>query len=822
LAGNSRRVGDASADVQKQVIDILINTSRQFGLNDHETAYVLAIARLESGFNPDAAAGTTSAQGLGQFINATGTYYGLTGNNRWDVNDQAVALVRHFYDNQLIARSRGLGEEYIYKFHHDGPVGEYGGLKISNKSVIPFISQYESLLSSIPVDFVSDAIAQTPAPQPAPSWWETLYSEVKDGASSMAGWVQDDLSRLLDTSNPANAGLQGSVSESATGQEWSFSNGVRIAIDWLNNTKTWVLPNAYGGKSTTTVDASKRWTVTDQSLTGQMLQTQIMTPNQGGSSLTVKTLNGNNEVSSIKDVYFVQSGDTLSAIAQKVGIPLSVLVKMNSQLSNPNRIQIGDKICLSLNILDSNAAAAPAGITVSISQFYLDGTVNDLEMVSVVSGLSIDYLKKVNPNLNENTCYAPGTLVNLIPDSNLTSLNYNDLSSIDKTLNQLYGNGLVSAGLKNSFTYSYSNWLLTPSLTQQIAPFAPGYNPADPYGFGPSLNLDPIGAFYETVTPALDLAPSIADKTPVLLGANNSGLSVSGLSARDTNNDGLLSGAELTGLNVWVDLNENGLLETGELRSLATAGISQIKSADYGFYTQGNAVIGTGVAVTPARPNEAIGVPAAIAAASNYRALRDSDSIYIVSASPLTYFAWNANQIKINNSSRSYLIGTDGADSFDASTFQQTYNSQYFNYSLLTNFLAGGGDDVFGGSSQADTLWGGTGNDIAYGYAGDDKLYGEEGNDTLLGQDGNDYLDGGVGDDTLLGGAGNDVLLGGDGLDYLEGGDGNDQLLGGDGNDRLFGQTGDDTLWGNEGDDVLVGFTGKRRAANDASWRMVA
>jgi hypothetical protein len=63
----------------------------------------------------------------------------------------------------------------------------------------------------------------------------------------------------------------------------------------------------------------------------------------------------------------------------------------------------------------------------------------------------------------------------------------------------------------------------------------------------------------------------------------------------------------------------------------------------------------------------------------------------------LTYFAWNANQIKINNSNRSYLIGTDGADNFDASTFQQTYNSQYFNYSLLTNFLAGGGDDVFGG-----------------------------------------------------------------------------------------------------------------------------
>ena len=51
LSGNSRRWGDASVDVQKQVIGVLINTSRQFGLNDSETAIVLAIARHESGFN---------------------------------------------------------------------------------------------------------------------------------------------------------------------------------------------------------------------------------------------------------------------------------------------------------------------------------------------------------------------------------------------------------------------------------------------------------------------------------------------------------------------------------------------------------------------------------------------------------------------------------------------------------------------------------------------------------------------------------------------------------------------------------------------------
>jgi Ca2+-binding RTX toxin-like protein len=474
-------------------------------------------------------------------------------------------------------------------------------------------------------------------------------------------------------------------------------------------------------------------------------------------------------------------------------------------------------------------------------------------------------------------------------DANIASNNtFNDLINIDNTIYQGYNNGLIGSGLYDSFTYSYSNWLVNSAPPQQIIPFVPGYNPADPYGFGPSLNLDPIGAFYESVTPALDLSPSIADKTPVLLGANNSGLSVSALITRDVNLDGQLTGAELTGLNAWVDLNENGLLDANELKTLTQANISQIKSADYGFYTQGNAVIGTGVAAEPVRPNETNGVPAAMVAvampaqplslnfiqavpASNFAALRATDNtFYWSSGGIISWVNWAPTQIKVNYANQSYLIGTDGNDSFDANYYN--YVGSPINTTLLTNFLAGGGDDVFGGSTRADTLWGGTGNDTAYGYAGDDKLYGEEGNDTLVGQDGNDYMDGGVGNDLLYGGlgndvgnggdgndlvsgnegddvlyggagldtlyggigndyldggadndillgeAGNDTLFGGLGADELQGGDGNDQLLGEDGNDTLFGQTGDDTLLGGAGDDLLMGFT----ASNEAKQTLLA
>lgn len=103
LAGNSRIWGDASASVQKQVIDTIVNVATQHGLSAHDTAYVLAIARIESGFNPDAAAGPTSASGLGQFINKTGSAYGLNDSNRFDTTANANALIEHFLENKALA-----------------------------------------------------------------------------------------------------------------------------------------------------------------------------------------------------------------------------------------------------------------------------------------------------------------------------------------------------------------------------------------------------------------------------------------------------------------------------------------------------------------------------------------------------------------------------------------------------------------------------------------------------------------------------------------------------------------------------------------------
>jgi hypothetical protein len=146
LAGDSHVWGDASAATQSRVMDMLVDAAHQAGLTEHQTAYVLAIARVESGFNPDAAAGTTSAYGLGQFIDRTAANYGIDDRNRSDVALQARGLVAHFLDNAAIVKRRGQGEEYIYKYHHDGPNGDYGGLAVSRENVMPYVAVFEAFL----------------------------------------------------------------------------------------------------------------------------------------------------------------------------------------------------------------------------------------------------------------------------------------------------------------------------------------------------------------------------------------------------------------------------------------------------------------------------------------------------------------------------------------------------------------------------------------------------------------------------------------------------------------------------------------------------
>lgn len=152
-AGNSRKWGDAPKDTQIAAIDAIIEACKRNQLSLYQAAHVLAITRVESGFNPDAAACSTSAAGLGQFIDKTGERYGLNDDNRFEIKPSADALVRIFKDNCNFALKHKLNgnelEIAIYQYHHDGTGGhDYGGRKISKEEVVPNILPFFLAISS--------------------------------------------------------------------------------------------------------------------------------------------------------------------------------------------------------------------------------------------------------------------------------------------------------------------------------------------------------------------------------------------------------------------------------------------------------------------------------------------------------------------------------------------------------------------------------------------------------------------------------------------------------------------------------------------------
>lgn len=151
LSGNfasfSRAAGDTTKEEKQKVINLIIGTGRQAGMSEREIAYTLATASVESGFNPEAAAHESSASGIGQFVNLTGKSYNINKDTRWNLEAQVQALVDHTVDNIAMAKQKGLGEEYIYALHHDGPKLNKDGLSISREKVMPLVDKYLKYLT---------------------------------------------------------------------------------------------------------------------------------------------------------------------------------------------------------------------------------------------------------------------------------------------------------------------------------------------------------------------------------------------------------------------------------------------------------------------------------------------------------------------------------------------------------------------------------------------------------------------------------------------------------------------------------------------------
>ena len=152
-SGRSRNAGDATPDVQTQAMKAIVSAGRARGLSSDEIALALATARLESGFNPDAAAGGSSGVGLGQITDPTARGLGLAPQDRWKLPQQAEALVRLQQSNMERARSQGhLGDQldrYTYAYHHDGPTLSHHGLGLADRDVLPYVDLYRRYVKSV-------------------------------------------------------------------------------------------------------------------------------------------------------------------------------------------------------------------------------------------------------------------------------------------------------------------------------------------------------------------------------------------------------------------------------------------------------------------------------------------------------------------------------------------------------------------------------------------------------------------------------------------------------------------------------------------------
>lgn len=146
LKGYSREGSDASTYVKNKVKELILDNSLDFSAEDQ--ALLLAIAEQESGFNPDAAALTTSAGGVFQLVAKTAENLGLSKRNIFDAELNIRAGVKlfkenvNFVDKKYPDLSKTKRAALLYALHHDGPSLRYGGLEIAVKYVLPRMQKY--------------------------------------------------------------------------------------------------------------------------------------------------------------------------------------------------------------------------------------------------------------------------------------------------------------------------------------------------------------------------------------------------------------------------------------------------------------------------------------------------------------------------------------------------------------------------------------------------------------------------------------------------------------------------------------------------------
>ena len=342
----------------------------------------------------------------------------------------------------------------------------------------------------------------------------------------------------------------------------------------------------------------------------------------------------------------------------------------------------------------------------------------------------------------------------------------------------------------------------------------------------------------------------------------------------DENNDFVLNSADeevWAHLRVWQDLNQNAVVDDGELRTLDNAsvapgnewGITQINLTYDGADVQSEADLQT---MFEDETNNITVFGNTLHGLASF--VRDDGANTDIVAGGVGDVSLAADELgyRIDPTDDGYNLEFEQGPT---QRYAELAGQSYQNYNLVQHWKDGAiGDErdnvlYAGGHSLSVTLEGAGGNDsltggqlgdLIVGGTGVDTLRGEGGNDVLF-FDGTDVVQGGTGNDTgiyflddnettadedldlnlvtmgleavyagdgndtieanayhvsmsIYGGGGNDRLLAGQADDLLSGDDGNDILEGRNGADLLFGGAGNDHINSGTGDDVVYAGAG--------------
>jgi len=320
LRGNSRTIGDADKDVQDAIIDMIITIAVRYGLSYKEISYILLTTKVESGFNPDAAAGTTSAAGLAQ---------GTVG----FIKD-ALAQSEGILGFQLDLRNEEVFE--------------------AEKGCYAVIYSFLLNKSKVMESYTSDQS----------EYWEWLYLLHHDGAYSLGKYLDGTREKSADGEKWALyitkhlSVVEGLLKNTevhtkfklSTGNNTAFKNKNYIAA--ISPFPSSTCPNLVSDYEKALVfikgvtDANGM-TKSVNAIAGSEIVFTILADNY--KELAKATVEKNTNEKHKTLTYTVKKGDTLSAIAKKYSVSVEKLARIN-KIHNVNMLRIGAK----LKIPDSN------------------------------------------------------------------------------------------------------------------------------------------------------------------------------------------------------------------------------------------------------------------------------------------------------------------------------------------------------------------------------------------------------------------------------------------------------------------------------------